>query len=286
MEFIKGYKENKSLRDSFNELAESTFGINFEEWYQNGFWNERYIPYSYLDNGEIVANVSVNLMDFNFNGESKKLIQLGTVMTKEGYRHKGLMRSLINEIETEYNGKIDGYFLFANDSVLEFYPKLGYKKVLEYENYKLIYEENEMIAIKLEMNSKEEWDKFINVINNSISNGRFEMIDGSYLIMFYISSFMQDNVYYVNSEDAYVIAEIEEDNLLIHQVFSKNEVNMEEVIKAFGAVKKVTFGYTPKNIENIQTKILNEEDTTLFVKGSFFDKFENNKLMFPLLSHA
>ena len=286
MEFIKGYKENKSLRDSFNELAESTFGINFEEWYQNGFWNERYIPYSYLDNGEIVANVSVNLMDFNFNGESKKLIQLGTVMTKEGYRHKGLMRSLINEIETDYNGKIDGYFLFANDSVLEFYPKLGYKKVLEYENYKLIYEENEMIAIKLEMNSKEEWDKFINVINNSISNGRFEMIDGSYLIMFYISSFMQDNVYYVNSEDAYVIAEIEEDNLLIHQVFSKNEVNMEEVIKAFGAVKKVTFGYTPKNIENIQTKILNEEDTTLFVKGSFFDKFENNKLMFPLLSHA
>lgn len=255
MEFIKGYKENKSLRDSFNELAESTFGINFEEWYQNGFWNERYIPYSYLDNGEIVANVSVNLMDFNFNGESKKLIQLGTVMTKEGYRHKGLMRSLINEIETDYNGKIDGYFLFANDSVLEFYPKLGYKKVLEYENYKLIYEENEMTAIKLEMNSKEEWDKFINVINNSISNGRFEMIDGSYLI-------------------------------LIHQVFSKNEVNMEEVIKAFGAVKKVAFGYTPKNIENIQTKILNEEDTTLFVKGSFFDKFENNKLMFPLLSHA
>ena len=286
MEFIKGYKENKSLRDSFNELAESTFGINFEEWYQNGFWNERYIPYSYLDNGEIVANVSVNLMDFNFNGESKKLIQLGTVMTKEGYRHKGLMRSLINEIETDYNGKIDGYFLFANDSVLEFYPKFGYKKVLEYENYKLIYEENEMTAIKLEMNSKEEWDKFINVINSSISNGRFEMIDGSYLIMFYISSFMQDNVYYVNSKDAYVIAEIEEDNLLIHQVFSKNEVNMEEVIKAFGAVKKVAFGYTPKNIENIQTKILNEEDTTLFVKGSFFDKFENNKLMFPLLSHA
>ena len=33
---IKNYKDNAKLRASFNHLAEKTFGLNFENWYQNG----------------------------------------------------------------------------------------------------------------------------------------------------------------------------------------------------------------------------------------------------------
>ena len=36
-EIVKHYRDNKALRDSFNALAEKTFGLNFEGWYQNGF---------------------------------------------------------------------------------------------------------------------------------------------------------------------------------------------------------------------------------------------------------
>lgn len=32
-----GYRDDELLRRSFNELAEKTFGINFEEWYQADF---------------------------------------------------------------------------------------------------------------------------------------------------------------------------------------------------------------------------------------------------------
>lgn len=45
-EFKRDYKENEKLRQSFNALAERTFGLNFEDWYQNGYWRENYIPYS------------------------------------------------------------------------------------------------------------------------------------------------------------------------------------------------------------------------------------------------
>ena len=37
----KDYRNNDSLRKSFNELVEKTFGFNFENWYQNGFWGDR-----------------------------------------------------------------------------------------------------------------------------------------------------------------------------------------------------------------------------------------------------
>lgn len=36
-EMISDYKDNKMYRDSFNKLAESTFDINFEEWFRSGF---------------------------------------------------------------------------------------------------------------------------------------------------------------------------------------------------------------------------------------------------------
>ncbi len=32
----KSYRDNDLLRESFNILAQETFGLYFEDWYQNG----------------------------------------------------------------------------------------------------------------------------------------------------------------------------------------------------------------------------------------------------------
>ena len=67
-EVKKGYKDNAELRQSFNALAERTFSLNFENWYQNGFWRENYIPYSVIQDNKVIANVSVNITDIVWNG--------------------------------------------------------------------------------------------------------------------------------------------------------------------------------------------------------------------------
>lgn len=46
MEIIKDYRDHMGLRHSFNELAGRTFGLDFENWYQNGFWGDAYNPIS------------------------------------------------------------------------------------------------------------------------------------------------------------------------------------------------------------------------------------------------
>ena len=96
---IKNYRNNEELRQSFNELARKTFGIDFEDWYQNGFWSDRYNPYSVVENGRVIANVSVNHMNFIRRGERQFFIQLGTVMTEESYRNRGLIRQIMEEID-------------------------------------------------------------------------------------------------------------------------------------------------------------------------------------------
>lgn len=90
-EIVKNVRNSETLRKSFNELAIETFDLDFEDWYQNGFWRDKYIPYSMVIDGKVAANVSVNRTDMLWNGRRKHLIQLGTVMTKKAYRNRGLI---------------------------------------------------------------------------------------------------------------------------------------------------------------------------------------------------
>lgn len=72
IDIIKNYRDNAKLRRSFNALAGKTFGLNFEDWYQNGFWGDDYNPYSVVLNVEVVANVSVNRTNLQYGNSLKR----------------------------------------------------------------------------------------------------------------------------------------------------------------------------------------------------------------------
>ncbi len=284
---IKNYRKNDTLRHSCNELAKKTFGLNFEDWYQNGYWGDNYIPYSIVLGDRVVANVSVNITNIVWNKSIKHFIQLGTVMTDEAYRNQGLIRRIIAEIDKDYGQKADGMYLFANDRVLDFYPKFGFEKAVEYQYSKEVDITADKSIRQLPMNDKVSWDKFVETINNSMSYGCFQMTGNSDLIMFYITKFMQECVYYIEELKTHVIAEVEEGELLIHNVFSEQEVNLDDVISAFGRdVKRVVLGFVPENKSEYTVSLVQESDTTLFFKGIDIGEFEGEKLMFPTLSHA
>ncbi|RNB80210.1 GNAT family N-acetyltransferase [Brevibacillus fluminis] len=65
------------------------------------------------------------------NGKEYQALQLGTVMTHPAYRHQGLAAKLINYILNKYGNEYDFTYLFANDKVLNFYPKFGFERVQE-----------------------------------------------------------------------------------------------------------------------------------------------------------
>lgn len=286
-EIKKNYKDNGQLRQSFNELAKKTFSLDFEDWYQNGYWKENYNPYSIVHENQIVANVSVNITDIIWDGVKKHFIQLGTVMTDEAYRNQGLIRRLMEEIDKDYGQKADGIYLFAGADVLKFYPKFGFKKAAEYQYSKQVDNQIEKTMKQIFMNEKSAWDKLEKAINKSIVYGSFDMVGNSELNMFYVTKFMQENVYYDEMLGVYVIAEIEEDSIFIHNVFTEREVDLDVVIEAFGKeIKKVTLGFVPCNRESYSVEEIKEEDTTLFVKGKGFKDFDEARVMFQTLAHA
>lgn len=283
---MKNYRRDKALRDSFNRLAEKTFGLNFEGWYQNGFWGDNYNPYSVVVNGEVVANVSVNRTDLVIGGERKRIYQLGTVMTEVSHRNQGLIRAIMAEVDKDL-ADADGVYLFGNDNVVEFYPKFGFRPGKEYCCEKAVTQTGPNEMRQVPMGSPEDWAALKRAMEKSIFRGGCDMVDNPQLIFFYVSQFMQESVFYCEWLDAHVVAELEDGELVIHNVFSPKEITLDQVIEAFGGeVKRVTLGFSPADMEGWEVRDYHEEDCNFFARGDVFDSFEKAKLRIPTLSHA
>ena len=112
------------------------------------------------------------------------------------------------------------------------------------------------------------------------------MVGNPELIFFYVSQFMQEAVYCIPHLDAWVIAEPEEEVLTIHNIFGPADPTIDEVARAFGQVRRVRLGFAPADADGWESGELREEDSNFFVRGSFFDDFEDRGLRIPSLSHA
>lgn len=287
--YIKGYRDNENLRDGLNKLTEETYGFNFRKWYEDGYWGEGYIPYSLLDDGKLVANVSVNIMKINILGEEKNYIQIGTVMTDEKYRNQGLSRFLMEKVLSEWENKCDCIYLFANDTVLDFYPKFGFERVYEYQYFIEMNKGKSGEKVR-QINIDDNNDKEIleNIISNSIQISKLHVKDNKNLIMFYCLDFLKDNIYYIEECNAIAICEYDGEELFIQDVFMDEEIDLNIVINLLmnEETKVIRLGFTPINIEGYNKELLKDDNDALYIKSNNGSIFNNKNIMFPTLSHA
>lgn len=286
--FSKNYKENEELRKKYNKLTEKTYGFSFESWYKDGCWSENHIPYTLFYEGSAVSNISVNKMKFSILKEEKKCLQLGTVMTDENFRNQGLgsylMKRVIDEFKTEY----DFIYLFANNTVLDFYPKFGFRKLTEYDSFKEIKSlRAESSAKKIKMDTAENKKFLYEKVKKSKALFKISMLENPELVMFYCTSYMKDFVYYIETLDTVVIAEYNDNKLHIYDIFTSKNVELDTIINFMykPEIKKVTLGFTP--YESSFEKLRNsDKENTLFVYGNSEVIFDIKKLKFPDLSHT
>ncbi len=300
--YIINVRDDDKLRASFNELTQKVYGFDFKQWYERGQWGDKYIPHVLEDNGKVISNVSVNLMYFNMGGEIKKYIQLGTVMTDPDHRGQGLNRYILEKILEKYRGKVDGIYLFGNDSVLEYYPRFGFTPIKEYEYSCKLHWESEAISDiernasrieKTDLSDKGTCDKLYNAIMEYNSSARgnnpndgFNMCDNLGLYQFWLAEEFRENVYYLPDIGAYIIADLNADTLKIYQIISKDVIDIKKLAASFGRVSEIKLGFTPARKENYDIEQHIVKDCTLFILGDNLKKVELEKMMFPEISHA
>lgn len=293
--YCNNIKDDDVLRESFNELTRMTFGFDFTNWYDRGHWGNKYIPHVLLDHNKVISNVSANIMRFNVNGQIKKYIQLGTVMTHPEYRGKGLNKYLMNKVLESFSSEVDGIYLFGNDSVLDYYPRFGFTTINEYEYYSNLNMKKSDVKYLLEkvdlsdLNQRKLlYDMILNCSQKEWSlNDSMNMYDNLGLYHFWVDMEFSDDIYYLPEIEAYVIACIEQGQLQLIQIIGNRKVDIDKLSLSFDTdIKTIKFGFTPADREQYNFKIHREDDTTLFILGNDLLDIEREKLMFPIISHA
>jgi predicted N-acetyltransferase YhbS len=292
-QLVSDYKHNVTYKESFNELANAVFEIDFSKWYERGCWNDNYICYSYVDGDQVIANASVNKMTVLSQGKEYKAIQVGTVMTHPDYRGQGLSAKLMNHIIAQYEQECDFIYLFANETVLDFYPKFGFEQVqessfsLNMDDLKLQPAQTHTIR-KLDVNNTTDFEMIEQFAANRIPlSSLFGVKDNEHLIMFYSILVFNNSLFFIPEEDVIVMYQEEDNELHIFDIISKQNINIDSVLSHIvtTSTQKIHFYFTPDYGDiNIQKEIITESDDTLFVRPLLKDVPEH--FLFPLTSHA
>jgi GNAT superfamily N-acetyltransferase len=273
---ISDYAENEELRVGFNRLTELVFGFSLEEWYQREYWSKNYIPYSYLVDGHIIANVSIYKMKFVLDGQIRNAIQFSTVMTHPDYTGQGLSRKLMEHVLEKYNNECDMFFLFANDTVLDYYQKFGFEQVDEYQfelDVKEIKPKENNLA-KLDMSKDEDLKHIYDAGKNRIAvSDRFGVVDAAGLLIFHCMYLHREDVYYSKEEDAIVIYKKKDNEIHLYDIVSKYEVDIKKLLGMIvdDDVEKIIFHFTPDKYDLPFETIPVAKDERIFVKQNIFN---------------
>lgn len=277
-QFVKDYKHDDALRTSFCRLASETFDIDFTEWYERGYWNERYIPFSYAWEGRIIANVSVSLLELVVDGVNRKAIQIGTVMTHPEFRKRGLSASLMEKVLTEYKGQYETMYLFANETVLDFYPKFGFQPVEERLFSMAVApglngqssggEPLRPEGIRrLDMGKPEDAEMLQQWASERVPvSRRFGTAMAGGVLMFYALTAFREDIYYLQDEQVIAIWQKDGAHMELFDVISRSEVDLTDLVAKLAGqdTERTTFHFTPDLPEALLTEApLNDG---LFVK--------------------
>lgn len=281
MQLETGYFEDERFRAGLNRLTRTVYGFDFEAWHRGGFSDGSYIPFTYFEGDTALCNVSANEQAFELDGRALRLVQLGTVMTAPEARGQGLARDLMVRVLSRYEGACDGIFLFANDSVLDFYPRFGFKRAREWQHCFTVPKRRGG-ARKLSMDDPAQVQRVAYAMKTFGQQARLALVRPAALGMFYAAGFMQGDVYEVGAGQIALARYEEAAAVLVHLFGDGLGVREAAACLARRDGERVRLGFTPEDAEDMETQRLREEDTTLFVRG--FQMPEG--VRFPELSHA
>ena len=263
MQILFNNQNNKEYQAMLNSLLKDVF-FDFQFWYDLDLWDENYESYSMFENGEIVSNICVFKTQILCDGTQYPALSVGAVATKEEYRGRGLARSLMEHIIEKYEGT--PMYLFANEDVVNFYPKFGFKRVSEKLPVCHCEINNDNKPKKIQYNDPKVWDYVCKRVNYS---QKLDCLNSASINIFHIySGYLKDLIYEIPELDTLVIAEQKNASLKLIGVFSLREIDFSDLAKylPFRNVEKVEFGFMPYWSE-LEYEMQIYETDPIFIRG-------------------
>jgi predicted N-acetyltransferase YhbS len=261
--------------------------VSFRRWYELGGWNEDYRAFAIADGNEIVANASLHRMSILLNGRALTGWQLGAVGVVPEWRGRGLQRPIMERLLGSVPAE-DIVFLFANDTVLDFYPLFGFRRVAE-----AIFAADHAMAPSRErlrvLSLENAADRALleRIASQSAPVTRdFGARDYSGILLWYWANFYEGRFHYCEREDAILVAEEEKGTLRLCDVLSREPFGLREWLPALARqpARRIEFGFTPGAWWPEARPAAEYIDSPLFVRGDH--AMPRGPFKFPMLAQT
>jgi GNAT superfamily N-acetyltransferase len=273
--------EDRTWQGAFLDFIPQVFPrVDFHEWHTLGGWNDSYVAYAWADGERIVANVSVSRMELSLQGQSVRGWQLGAVGTLPEYRGRGLQRSLLTRVlgvldavaapESAHPTHNALTFLFANDRVLEFYPRFGFTRVEESQfvaAHSVLPAGPALRALALTDPADRALVERTARAGEPVSPS-FGARDYGGLLLWYWSNFFANGLRYVAEHAAIVAVEQLGNVLHIHDIISPKPFDLASYLPRLieQPIEQLAFGFTPTRYWPSAQAVSGPTDSPLFVR--------------------
>lgn len=255
-------RDDEQLRTSFDALAQASFGISFERWYQAGGWDAHYRCYVVTDGSEVVSNVAANMVALTTGNTAREALMLSTVMTSHTRRGRGFASELMRLIAREYPQR--PRYLFCNSEAYNFYTRHDFCEIPIFRGYRRVTECTENTAQKLDATDPEHLSSIRRLL---LQGPDYGVAEGVHIALWYCINELRDAVWYWPQWDVMAIAEIIDDELHVYGAFGA-EIHWEKLLAQLCTpqVKQVVFEMMPPLLEGVQIKRFVEPDTHWMVQ--------------------
>ncbi|MCL2386878.1 MAG: GNAT family N-acetyltransferase [Defluviitaleaceae bacterium] len=252
----------------FDDLIQEVFGFSFVPWLEEELWDERYESYSIIEDGRMLSNVCIFKSDMIVSGETVKAIQFGAIATRKEMRGKGLSQQIMEHILSLYPNTLA--YLSANPSVIDFYPRFGFRQIQKYKPEIAVNINNSPNgAIKYELDDSEFTFHFN---KRGVFSNMVDYLNSQSIQMFHLLMEYEDDIFYLPELNTLVIAQQDGNRLLLADVIAKKPITFEQLkeVLPFEGVEIVEFGFCPDWLGVTPTWVSsNMNEDPFFIKGDW-----------------
>lgn len=270
MRIVGNFYDNKRLADSFFRVQETVFrGLGLAWANEQGLLQPHVIPFALLDDkDEAISILNATRMTVQCREGSFQAVQLGTVATLPEHRGKGFAAQLQDYVQRYFANEVDFQFLFANETVLKFYPKFGFSP-MEQKSFRRPIK-NSVNPVFSPLSLHEAGVRLLKELlaRRAPISKVLDVNDARWLAEFYCRKHFSEMLWVDQQREMILVAGLSGSVLEVHDLITPRLAPNFFIELSWPGADEVRPGFTPDGFEgDFDTAIL--ENDQMFVKGRF-----------------
>lgn len=284
MRIESSFYDNQELACAFFDAQRVVYpGLDLQWANDHHLLRPQVTPFSLINgDGKTVSILNASLMRVHIKGKDFRSVQIGTVATLPEFRSKGFAANLQQYVQEHYAQLVDFQFLFANPSVLDFYPKFGFEGIEQSSYHFRPIKNDKFDFTRLTLD-----DEGIAFLKSGLSQREptsdiIDARDAGWLVEFYCRRYYSQNLWVNQSRNVILVASVEGSILELHDIIALR--HSKDFFQSFSwpGISEIKLGFTPDKFEGPFEIRKLPTDEQIFVRGNF--PAEMSDFKFPTLA--